>query len=39
MLVGAPSDNGEVTDLVAFRDTVPLSTANRRFIRLVLTEQ
>jgi hypothetical protein len=37
--VGAPSDNGDGTDLVTFRDTVPLSTANRRFIRLVVTEQ
>jgi hypothetical protein len=39
ILVGVPTDNGDGTDLLTIRDTVPLSTSNRRFIRLSVTEQ
>lgn len=39
ILVGMPTNNGDGTDLLTIRDTVPLNTSNRRFIRLSVTEQ
>lgn len=34
ILVGQPTDNGDGTETITFRDTVPMHTASRRFMRL-----